>query len=56
LDRLSNYYFNTDFGIRADITKTFFTQFKVEYRYDSQPAPGRGSNDLRYILGVGVNF
>jgi putative salt-induced outer membrane protein YdiY len=56
LDRISNYYFNTDFGIRADITKTFFTQFKVEYRYDSQPAPGRGSNDLRYILGVGVNF
>ena len=56
LDRLSNYYFDTDAGIRTDITKNFFTQFKVDYRYESQPAPGRGSNDIRYILGVGWNF
>lgn len=56
LDRLSNYYFNTDAGLRVDVTKSFFTQFKVEYRYDSQPAPGFGSNDLRYILGVGWQF
>ena len=56
LNRIDNYYFNTDAGIRTDLTKNFFTQFKVEYRYDSRPAPGRGPNDVRYILGVGWSF
>ena len=56
LDRIDNYYFNTDAGIRASITEQMFTQFKIEYRYDAQPAPGRGPSDLRYILGVGWNF
>jgi len=56
LDRIDNYFFDTDAGIRASITKQMFTEFKIEYRYDARPAPGRGPNDLRYILGVGWNF
>jgi putative salt-induced outer membrane protein YdiY len=56
LDRLSNYFFSTDAGIRADLTKKMFTEFKIQYQYDSRPAPGRGSNDVRYILGVGWAF
>lgn len=54
--RLDNYYFDTDAGIRANITDKFFTEFKVDYRYDSKPAPGKGPNDVRYILGVGWAF
>jgi len=56
LDRLSNFFFDTDAGIRADITDKLYTEFKIQYEYDSRPAPGRGSSDVRYILGVGWNF
>lgn len=56
LENLNNYLLLTDAGIRASITDKMFTEFKVEYRYDSSPAPGASRSDLRYILGVGWNF
>jgi putative salt-induced outer membrane protein YdiY len=56
LDRITNYYFDTDAGIHTAITEKFFTEFKIEYRYDSRPAPGRGSNDVRYTAGLGWAF
>lgn len=51
-----DYLLTTDAGIRANITKTFFTEFKVEWKRDSTPAPGALKNDLRYVLGVGWAF
>lgn len=56
LDQIGDYYFDTDAGIRASLTERMFTEFKLDYRYDSRPAPGKGSSDIRYILGVGWNF
>lgn len=56
LDRIDNYFLNADLGIRADITGRVYTEFKIDYRYDSKPAPAHGPNDIRYILGVGVAF
>lgn len=56
LDRIDNYFFDTDLGLRADITAKFYTEIKIEYRYDSAPAPGHGPNDTRYIMGVGLSF
>jgi putative salt-induced outer membrane protein YdiY len=56
LDRIDNYFIDTDLGIRGDITAKIYTEFKIDYRYDSKPAPGHGPNDIRYILGVGVSF
>ena len=56
LDRISNYFFDTDAGVRANFTEKFFTEFKVEYRYDAKPSPGKGDNDIRFILGVGWAF
>ena len=56
LDRIDNYFFNTDAGIRSSITDHMFTEFKTYYQYDSKPAPGKGPSDLRFILGVGWNF
>jgi putative salt-induced outer membrane protein YdiY len=56
LDRIDNYYFITDAGVRAAITDKMFTEFKAEYRYDSAPAPGKEHSDQRFLLGVGWNF
>ena len=51
-----DYLLNVDAGVRVDITSAFFTEGKVEYKRDSQPAEGSLKNDLRYILGVGWSF
>jgi putative salt-induced outer membrane protein YdiY len=51
-----DYLLNTDAGIRASLTKSFFTEFKVEWKRDSTPAPDALKNDLRYVLGVGWQF
>jgi len=56
VDKISDYFFDTDAGLRATLTEHMFTEVKVEYRYDSMPAPGKGPNDQRFILGVGWNF
>lgn len=56
LDRIDNYFFDTDLGVRADLTAKFYAEIKIEYQYDSQPSPGHGPNDTRYIMGVGYSF
>jgi len=53
---INNYFFDTQAGVRAAFTEQFFAEFKVDYRYDSRPAPGKGHSDTRYILGVGWAF
>ena len=55
-DSIGDYFFDTDAGVRTTITKKMFTEVKVQYQYDSRPAPGKGRSDVRYILGVGWNF
>ena len=55
-DDPGDYLLNADAGIRADLTKSMFSEFKIEYKRDSEPAPGSLKNDLRYILGVGWTF
>lgn len=56
LDSFSDYYFDTAAGIRTDITAHFFTEAKVLYKYDARPAPGKGSSDQQFILGLGWSF
>lgn len=56
IESISDYYLLTDAGIRADLTDSFFTEFKVEFKYDSSPAENSSRSDLRYILGVGWSF
>lgn len=51
-----NYNLNTDAGVRATITSGMFTQFRVELRYDSTPAPGNEKLDTRYLVSVGWEF
>ena len=47
---------NADAGVRADLTGSFFTEFKVIANYNSKPAEDRDKTDLRYLLGVGWKF
>jgi putative salt-induced outer membrane protein YdiY len=51
-----DFLLNADAGIQADLTKSFFSQFKVEWEYDATPAPDRDKNDYRYVVGVGWRF
>lgn len=56
LDDINNFNLNTDIGLRTDLTKSMFAEFKFEWRHDSQPAAGSRDNDLRYIVAVGWAF
>jgi putative salt-induced outer membrane protein YdiY len=56
LEDISDFNVNADAGVRASLTKTMFTEFKVEWQYDATPAPDKDKNDLRYLLGLGWSF
>ena len=56
LEKFSDYYLTSTAEIRANITETFFTNFKTIFDYDTSPAIGRGSTDVKYLLGVGWSF
>jgi len=56
LEQFSDYFLTSTAEIRANFTRSMFTNFKVIFNYDSTPAIDKGSTDTKYILGVGVNF
>jgi len=56
LEQFSDYYLTTTGELRASLTKSMFANFKVIFNYDESPAAGRGSTDLKYLLGIGMNF
>jgi hypothetical protein len=51
-----DYLLDVNGGIHTKIWKGLFAQFRVEYLYDSHPAPGADHWDLRFILGPGWEF
>ena len=56
IEDLDDFNVNSDVGLRATLTENMFGEAKVEWKYDSSPAPGAEKNDLRWILGVGWTF
>ncbi len=56
IDKFSDYFLTTTAEVRASLTKSMFANFKVIFNYDATPAPDRGSTDVKYLLGVGMNF
>jgi putative salt-induced outer membrane protein len=56
LEDASDFNVNADAGVRASLTKTMFTELKVEWKYDATPAPDAAKNDLRYLIGLGWSF
>lgn len=55
-ERASDYFLTTIAEVRASITERFYTNFKAVFDYDSTPAEGSGSTDVRYVLGVGMEY
>lgn len=52
----SDYFLTSTSEVRADITKSIFTNLKIIFNYDSTPAIGKGATDVKYMLGVGGKF
>ena len=52
----NHYVLAADAGIRATLTKGFFTEFKVVYQRNDFPARGHLKDDLFYLLGAGWQF
>ncbi len=55
-ENFSDYYLTTTAELIGEFTKRFFGSFKVIFNYDSTPATGKGSTDVKYILGIGLTF
>ena len=56
LEQFSDYYLTTTAEIRANFTKSFFTNFKTIFSYDDSPAMGQQGTDVKYIFGLGWGF
>lgn len=56
LEDLNEYIINTDAGIRVMLTANFFADFRVEWRYNSDPGDDASRSDLRYLLSAGWRF
>jgi putative salt-induced outer membrane protein YdiY len=56
LEEFSDYFLTSTAELRASLTKAMFANFKVIFNYDATPAPDRGSTDIKYLLGIGLNF
>jgi len=50
------YLLNIDAGARATVWEGLFGDFRIEYRYNSRPDPGRKTTDVGYILSAGWAF
>jgi len=50
------YLMNINAGARATVWEGLFGDFRIEYRYNSRPDPGRENTDVRYILSAGWAF
>ena len=48
--------FNADQGVRITIYKRLYFNVEYDFRLNTQPAPGRKTNDESTIFGVGYEF
>lgn len=55
-ENFSDYYLTTTAELVANFSKHFFGAFKVIFNYDTTPATGKGSTDVKYIIGIGLSF
>jgi putative salt-induced outer membrane protein YdiY len=56
VDKFSDYFLTTTAGVRADFTEKFFATFKTIFNFDSTPAIGSGSTDVKYFFNLGYRF
>lgn len=56
VEQFSDYFLTTSAEVRATMIKNLFASFRVIFDYDTSPAIGRGSTDVKYLLGIGLQF
>ena len=56
VEQFSDYFLTTSGEVRATMIKNLYASFRVIFDYDASPAIGRGSTDVKYLLGVGLEF
>lgn len=52
----ANYLLISEIGVESDLTKKMSLRVSLRDNYDNRPAPGRKSNDLRLVTGLGYKF
>ena len=56
VDEFSNYLVVAEVGVESDLTEKMSLRVSLQDNYDNRPAPGRKSNDLRLVTGIGYKF
>jgi len=56
LEQFSDYFLTSNAEIRADISESMFTNFKIIFNYDASPAADTDKTDVKYIWGLGISF
>jgi putative salt-induced outer membrane protein YdiY len=56
IDKFSDYYLTTTGELRYNVSASIFLNAKAILNYDKTPAPGKGSTDTKYMLGLGYTF
>ena len=56
IDEFTNYLLVAEIGVESDLTEKMSLRVSLQDNYDNQPAPGRKSNDLRLVTGIGYKF
>jgi putative salt-induced outer membrane protein YdiY len=56
VERGDDFNVNADVGMRMMLTKQFFSEFRVEWQFDSTPAPDAEKHDLKYLISLGWQF
>ena len=56
IEKFADYYLTTTAELRANFTARMFANVRAIFNYDATPAIGQGGTDIKYILGVGLDF
>ena len=56
VDDWNNYIINAELGIESDLTEKLSLRSFVQDTYDNEPAPGRRSNDVKWVTAIAYKF
>ncbi len=56
VEEFGNFLLVGEIGIESDLTEKMSLRVSLQDNYDNEPAPGRQSNDLRLVTGIGYKF
>jgi putative salt-induced outer membrane protein YdiY len=55
-DQFSDYFLTSGAEIRTRFSSRMFANFKTLFNYDASPATSKGHTDVKYIVGIGLDF